>query len=217
MPFMNKLLLFFVILGAVNIIILLIIKVKAKSIKVKEKEEFKKGNIKVLTYDDEDLISMVENDLEWKYGYECNDTEIFESMKITYKNMYTLLWFHREMQNGGLGEYLFSISNGTMKYLEKAFEDINAIELLESYKTFLKENNVEEAIGEISKRSVEEYTEFMSNFDFSNFNNLYEKTNIRELLANYIRNNIIDFSDLSEEELKILKDMEEEEKLMRNN
>ena len=42
MAFMNKLLLFFVILGAVNIIILLIIKVKAKSMKVKEKEEYKK-------------------------------------------------------------------------------------------------------------------------------------------------------------------------------
>lgn len=185
--------------------------------KVKEKEESKKGNIKVLTYDDEDLISMVENDLEWQYGYECNDTETFESMKITHKNMYTLLWFHREMENGGLGEYLFSISNCTMKYLEKSFEDINALELLENYKTFLKENNIAAAIGKISKRSVEEYTQFMSSFDFSSFNNLYEKTNIRELLANYIRNNIIDFSDLSEEELKVLRDMEEEEKLMKNN
>ena len=36
-------------------------------------------------------------------------------------------------------------------------------------------------------------------------------------MANYIRENIVDFSDLSEEELKILREMEEEQKLIENN
>ena len=57
----------------------------------------------------------------------------------------------------------------------------------------------------------------MSKFDFSNFNNLYEKIDLRLFMANYIRDNIIDFSDLSEEEIRILKEMDEEQKLMENN
>lgn len=217
MSFMNKILLIFVILGAVNIIILLIIKSKSKSRKIEEKETRKKGDIRVLSYDDEDLICMVDNDLELRYGYGCNDLEVFENMKITHKNVYTLLWFDTEMKNGGLGEYFFSISNITMNYLEKAFEDVKALELLESYKILIEKNDIEEGISHINKRSVEEYSLFMSKFDFSNFNDLYEQTGLRSLIANYIRNNIIDFSDLSEEELRILKEMEEEQKLMENN
>ncbi|WP_343344578.1 DMP19 family protein [Terrisporobacter petrolearius] len=217
MSFMNKILLIFVILGAINIIILLIIKGKSKSKKIEEKETRKKGDIRVLSYDDEDLICMVENDLELKYGYGCNNLKVYQSMKITHKNVYTLLWFDTEMKNGGLGEYFFSVSNVTMNYLEKAFEDVKALELLESYKIFINKNNIEESIGYINKRSVEEYSLFMSKFNFSKFNDLYEQTDLRLLIANYIRDNIIDFSDLSEEELRILKEMEEEQKLMENN
>lgn len=217
MSFTNKILLFFVILGAVNIIILLIIKNKSRARKVEEKEKYKKGDIKVLNYDDEDLLCMVENDLEFKYGYGCIDLEVFRNMKITHRNIYTLLWFDTEMQNGGLGEYFFSISNVTMGYLEKAFENVKAIELLEGYKEFMGLNNVEKAINNINKRSVEEYSKFMSEFDFSNFNNLYKKIDLRLFMANYIRDNIIDFSDLSEEEIRILKEMDEEQKLMENN
>lgn len=217
MSFMNNILLIFVILGAVNIIILLITRSKSKSIKFGEKEKGKKGDIRVLSYDDEDLICMVDNDLELRYGYGCNDLEIFKNMKTTHRNVYTLLWFDTEMKNGGLGEYFFSISNITMNYLEKAFEDIKALELLDSYKMFIDKNNIEEGINHINKRSVEEYSLFMSKFDFSKFNDLYEQTDLRSLIVNYIRDNIIDFSDLSEEELRILKEMEEEQKLMENN
>ena len=125
MPFTSKILLFFVILGAVNIITLLIIKNKSRSIKVEKREKCKKGDIRVLNYDDEDLLCMVDNDLEFRYG--CSDLEVFKNMKITHRNMYT----------------------------------------------------------------------------FSNFNNLYEKIDLRLFMANYIRENIVDFSDLSEEEKKI--------------
>lgn len=217
MSFFNKILLFFVILGAVNIIVLLIIKSKSKLVKVEEEEKRKKGDIRVLSYDDENLICMVENDLEREYGYECNELKVFENMKLTHRNVYTLLWFDTEMHNGGLGEYLFSVSNVTIGYLEQAFEDIKALELLKSYKKFVEKNNIIKAINNINKRSVEEYFQFMSKFDFSCFNDLYEKTDLRLLIANYIRNNIIDFSDLSEEELSILKEIEQEEKLRVNN
>lgn len=217
MSFTSKILLFFVILGAVNIIILLIIKNKSRSIKVEKREKCKKGDIRVLNYDDEDLLCMVDNDLEFRYGYGCSDLEVFKNMKITHRNMYTLLWFDTEMQNGGLGEYIFSVSNITMDYLGKALEDVKALELLKEYKRFMENNNIIEAINNINKRSVEEYSEFMSKFDFSNFNNLYEKIDLRLFMANYIRDNIIDFSDLSEEEIRILKEMDEEQKLMENN
>lgn len=213
----SKILLFFVILGAVNIMVLLIIKNKSRYIKVEKRERCKKGDIRVLNYDDEDLLCMVDNDLEFRYGYGCSDLEVFKNMKITHRNMYTLLWFDTEMQNGGLGEYIFSVSNITMDYLGKALEDVKALELLKEYKRFMENNNIIEAINNINKRSVEEYSEFMSKFDFSNFNNLYEKIDLRLFMANYIRDNIIDFSDLSEEEIRILKEMDEEQKLMENN
>ena len=208
MSFTSKILLFFVILGAINIIILLVIKNKSRSIKVEKKEKRKKGDIRVLNYDDEDLLCMVDNDLEFKYGYGCSDLEVFKNMKTTHRNMYTLLWFDTEMQNGGLGEYFFNVSNITMNYLEKALEDVKALELFKEYRQFMEKNNVIEAINYINKRSVEEY---------SNFNNLYEKIDLRLFMANYIRENIVDFSDLSEEELKILREMEEEQKLIENN
>ena len=217
MSFSNKILLFFVMLGAINIIILLIIKAKAKSIKTEEKEKYKRGNIRVLNYDDENLICMVENDLELKYGYECNELETFKNMKLSHRNIYTLLWFETEMHNGGLGEYLFSTSNVTIPYLEKALEDVKALKLLECYREFVEKNNIQDAINHINRRSVEEYFQFMSNFDFSNFNDLYEKTDIRLLMAKYIRDNLIDFSDLSEEELRILKEIEEEQNVAENN
>ena len=50
----------------------------------------------------------------------------------------------------------------------------------------------------------------MSKFYFSYFNNLYKITNLRKLMADYIRKNIVNFSDLSEEELRILKAIDEE-------
>ena len=78
MSFTSKILLFFVILGAINIIILLVIKNKSRSIKVEKKEKRKKGDIRVLNYDDEDLLCMVDNDLEFKYGYGCSDLEVFK-------------------------------------------------------------------------------------------------------------------------------------------
>lgn len=215
MSFMNKILLVFVILGAINIIILLVIKSKSKLIKTEEKQKSKNGDIRVLNYEDEDLICMADNDLELKYGYGCSDLEVFENMKLTHRNVYTLIWFDTEMQSGGLGEYFFNISNITMNYLEKALDDVNALELLESYKLFIQDSNIIDAINNISGRNVEEYCKFMDKFDFSNFNKLYEKTDLRSLMANYIRNNIVDFSDLSEEELRILKEIEEE--LMENN
>lgn len=207
----TKILLIFVVLGAIDIIILLIAKSRAK-FKNKEIQKSKKHNIKVLDYDDEELICMVQNnlELEYGYGYGCIDKNVYENMKKTHINIYTLLWFEIEMESGGLGEYLFSLSNVTIEYVKQALKDIEAFELLEEYDKFINENNVIEVIKQINKRSVEEYAQFMDRFDFSNFNNLYKVTNLRMLMADYIRKNIVDFSDLTEEELKILKEIEEE-------
>ena len=205
----TKILLIFVVLGAIDIIILLIAKSRAK-FKNKEIQKSKKHNIKVLDYDDEELICMVQNNLELEYGYGCIDKNVYENMKKTHINIYTLLWFEIEMESGGLGEYLFSLSNVTIEYVKQALKDIEAFELLEEYDKFINENNVIEVIKQINKRSVEEYAQFMDRFDFSNFNNLYKVTNLRMLMADYIRKNIVDFSDLTEEELKILKEIEEE-------
>lgn len=216
MSLMSNILLFFVILGAVNIIILLIIKSKAKSMKSKESTKTKIHDIRVLNYDDEDLICMVDNNLELEYGYGCSDKAVYENMKKSHRNIYTLLWFETEMENGGLGEYLFNLSNITMDYIVEAFKDIGAFDLLEKYNQFIKENNIEEAISQINKRNVEEYSIFMSQFDFSKFDSLYKTIDLRSLMANYIRKNIMDFSDLNEKELKILKEIEEENVINNN-
>ena len=103
-----------------------------------------------------------------------------------------------------------------MDYIVEAFKDVGAFELLEKYNDFMKVNNVKDAISNISKRDVEEYSRFMDQFNFSDFNNLYKLTDLRKLMANYIRKNIRDFSDLTEEELRILKEIEEEN-LIENN
>ena len=56
-----------------------------------------------------------------------------KDMKKTHRNIYTLLWFETEITNGGLGEYLFSISNITMEYLKEALKDIGAYNLFNKY------------------------------------------------------------------------------------
>lgn len=207
----NKLLLIFVILGAVNIIILLIIKSKSKSNKNKKDANLKKkSGIKAFSYDDEDLVCMVDNNLELEYGYACTDKDVFEQMNEPHRNVYSLLWFDTEMKSGGVGDYLFSSSNITMDYIAEAFESVGAKDILEGYKKLLEENNILEAVSQIKIRSVDEYSHFMSQFDFSEFNELYIKRDLRPLIANYIRQNICDFTDLSEEEHNILKEMEED-------
>ncbi|WP_455539875.1 DMP19 family protein [Terrisporobacter sp.] len=208
MSLANKILLFFVILGAINIIILLIIRSKSQLVKREEKSKNKCSDIKILNYDDEDLICKVDNDLQWQYGYGCTDENVLNKMKKTHRNIYTLLWFETEMNSGGLGEYLFDYSNITMTYIEEALQDIEAYDLLENYKKAMEENNILEGISRINKRNVEEYSLFMSEFDFSIFDKSYSQSSLRKLMANYIRENIVDFSDLSEEELRILKEME---------
>lgn len=211
MDLMNKLLLCFVILGAVNIIILLIIKSKSKSNKNKKESDIqKKNSIRFFNYDDEDLLCMVDNSLELEYGYACTDKNVFEKMNKPHRNVYSLLWFDTEMKSGGIGDYLFSFSNITMNYISEAFESIGAMDILEGYKKLLEENNILEAVSQIKIRSVDEYSHFMSQFDFSEFNELYIKKDLRQLIANYIRKNICDFTDLSEEERNILKEMEED-------
>ena len=203
MALMEKILLIFVILGAIEIIFLLILKNKSKASKRKDEEKSKSHDIKILSYDDEDLVCMVDNNLELEYGYRCEDKE-------THRNIYIIIWFETEMENGGLGEYLFNPSNITMDYLQEALRDIEAFDLSKEYKKFIEENNIANSINKIKKRNVQEYSQFMSQFDFSYFNNLYKITNLRKLMADYIRKNIVNFSDLSEEELRILKEIDEE-------
>ena len=210
MALMEKILLIFVILGAIEIIFLLILKNKSKASKRKDEEKSKSHDIKILSYDDEDLVCMVDNNLELEYGYRCEDKETYKNMKKTHRNIYIIIWFETEMENGGLGEYLFNPSNITMDYLQEALRDIEAFDLSKEYKKFVEENNIANSINKIKKRNVQEYSQFMSQFDFSYFNNLYKITNLRKLMADYIRKNIVDFSDLSEEELRILKEIDEE-------
>nr|WP_295604439.1 DUF4375 domain-containing protein [uncultured Terrisporobacter sp.] len=210
MALMEKILLIFVILGAIEIIFLLILKNKSKASKRKDEEKSKSHDIKILSYDDEDLVCMVDNNLELEYGYRCEDKETYKNMKKTHRNIYIIIWFETEMENGGLGEYLFNPSNITMDYLQEALRDIEAFDLSKEYKKFIEENNIANSINKIKKRNVQEYSQFMSQFDFSYFNNLYKITNLRKLMADYIRKNIVDFSDLSEEELRILKEIDEE-------
>ena len=207
MALMEKILLIFVILGAIEIIFLLILKNKSKASKRKDEEKSKSHDIKILSYDDEDLVCMVDNNLELEYGYRCEDKETYKNMKKTHRNIYIIIWFETEMENGGLGEYLFNPSNITMDYLQEALMDIEAFDLSKEYKKFIEENNMQ---NKIKKRNVQEYSQFMSQFDFSYFNNLYKITNLRKLMADYIRKNIVNFSDLSEEELRILKEIDEE-------
>ena len=210
MALMEKILLIFVILGAIEIIFLLILKNKSKASKRKDEEKSKSHDIKILSYDDEDLVCMVDNNLELEYGYRCEDKETYKNMKKTHRNIYIIIWFETEMENGGLGEYLFNPSNITMDYLQEALRDIEAFDLSKEYKKFIEENNIATSINKIKKRNVQEYSQFMSQFDFSYFNNLYKITNLRKLMADYIRKNIVNFSDLSEEELRILKAIDEE-------
>lgn len=210
MALMEKILLIFVILGAIEIIFLLILKNKSKASKRKDEEKSKSHDIKILSYDDEDLVCMVDNNLELEYGYRCEDKETYKNMKKTHRNIYIIIWFETEMENGGLGEYLFNPSNITMDYLQEALRDIEAFDLSKEYKKFIEENNIVNSINKIKKRNVQEYSQFMSQFDFSYFNNLYKITNLRKLMADYIRKNIVNFSDLSEEELRILKEIDEE-------
>ena len=210
MALMEKILLIFVILGAIEIIFLLILKNKSKASKRKDEEKSKSHDIKILSYDDEDLVCMVDNNLELEYGYRCEDKETYKNMKKTHRNIYIIIWFETEMENGGLGEYLFNPSNITMDYLQEALRDIEAFDLSKEYKKFVEENNITNSINKIKKRNVQEYSQFMSQFDFSYFNNLYKITNLRKLMADYIRKNIVNFSDLSEEELRILKEIDEE-------
>ena len=54
MALMEKILLIFVILGAIEIIFLLILKNKSKASKRKDEEKSKSHDIKILSYDDED-------------------------------------------------------------------------------------------------------------------------------------------------------------------
>ena len=210
MALMEKILLIFVILGAIEIIFLLILKNKSKASKRKDEEKSKSHDIKILSYDDEDLVCMVDNNLELEYGYRCEDKETYKNMKKTHRNIYIIIWFETEMENGGLGEYLFNPSNITMDYLQEALKDIEAFDLSKEYKKFIEENNIANSINKIKKRNAQEYSQFMSQFDFSYFNNLYKITNLRKLMADYIRKNIVNFSDLSEEELRILKEIDEE-------
>lgn len=210
MALMEKILLIFVILGAIEIIFLLILKNKSKASKRKDEEKSKSHDIKILSYDDEDLVCMVDNNLELEYGYRCEDKETYKNMKKTHRNIYIIIWFETEMENGGLGEYLFNPSNITIDYLQEALRDIEAFDLSKEYKKFIEENNIANSINKIKKRNVQEYSQFMSQFDFSYFNNLYKITNLRKLMADYIRKNIVNFSDLSEEELRILKEIDEE-------
>ena len=210
MALMEKILLILVILGAIEIIFLLILKNKSKASKRKDEEKSKSHDIKILSYDDEDLVCMVDNNLELEYGYRCEDKETYKNMKKTHRNIYIIIWFETEMENGGLGEYLFNPSNITMDYLQEALRDIEAFDLSKEYKKFIEENNIVNSINKIKKRNVQEYSQYMRQFDFSYFNNLYKITNLRKLMADYIRKNIVNFSDLSEEELRILKEIDEE-------
>ncbi len=120
--------------------------------------------------------------------YDINDAEIPEVQK----NIYSLIMFEMEVNNGGLCQFFVNSSRECAPYVSNALEMVGAARIKTLFDGFILENNIDVRNLESFKvQDVDEYIEQTKRFDFDSFDDqFYEDEEFHNKIIAYCRENL---------------------------
>lgn len=106
--------------------------------------------------------------------------------------VYSLNYFLREVNNGGLCQFFVNSSSECAPFISKALEAVGALDIKNLFDKFVKENNIN--VNDLSSfkiDSVGEFVEQTKRYDFDSFDNqFYDNENLYEQIIDYSRKHI---------------------------
>lgn len=146
--------------------------------------------------DRNELLNLSDEDFyETIFQYVCegvvidiNDTSITNEQR----NVYSLLTFEMEINNGGLCQFFVNSSRECAPFISDALTAIGETKIKNLYNQFVIDNSIDlNDLSSFAISSIDEYSEQVERFDFDSFDDkYYEDSNIHQLIINYARNNI---------------------------
>ncbi len=105
-------------------------------------------------------------------------------------NLYTLMSFETEVNNGGLCQFFVNSSRECAPYVSGALNEIDALEIKNLFDEFVLKNNIDlNDLFEI--HSIEEYNTLEEKYDFDGFDEkFYKDENFTSRILSYARKNI---------------------------
>ncbi len=153
---------------------------KAKQLRIMSEEEW-------LCLDEEDFYDAV--------FCVCNDAVYdIKAANLTQEqvNVYSLINFEIEVNNGGLCQFFVNSSRECAPYLSKALETIGAFEMKELFDSFVSQNAIDlNNLESFVINSADEYDAQTERFDFDFFDDkFYENTDLHGQIIAYAKKNI---------------------------
>ena len=106
--------------------------------------------------------------------------------------VYSLNYFLREVNNGGLCQFFVNSSSECAPFISKALEAVGALDIKNLFDKFVKENNINlNDLSSFKIDSVGEFVEQTKRYDFDSFDNqFYDNENLYEQIIDYSRKHI---------------------------
>lgn len=115
-----------------------------------------------------------------------------ENISQEQRNVYTLICFEREVNNGGLCQFFTNSSSICAPYVSGALTAVGAYDIRDAYEDFVQKNNIDvNDLSQFEIESVEEFSQNYEKFDFDAFDDrFYEEDRFTDRLLDYARRNI---------------------------
>ncbi len=125
----------------------------------------------------------------------CNDAvyDLREAVATKeQKQLYCLLTFEAEVNNGGLCQFFVNESRACAPYLSDALEAVGATRIRTLYNRFLAENSIDaEDLSSFRITRVEDFEAQAKRYDFDRFDDLfYQDADLHKAIIAYARNHV---------------------------
>lgn len=103
--------------------------------------------------------------------------------------VYSLNYFLREVNNGGLCQFFVNSSSECAPFISKALEAVGALDVKNLFDKFVEENNIDvDDLSSFKIESVDEFVEQTKRHDFDSFDNqFYDDENLYQQIIDYSR------------------------------
>jgi len=153
----------------------------------KAKQYRKMGKEGLLALNDDDFYDAVDCLCE-DAVYDIQAPTLLEEQIL----VYSLNYFLREVNNGGLCQFFVNSSSECAPFISKSLEVVGALDVKNLFDKFIEENNID--VNDLSSfkiSSVEEFAEQTKRYDFDSFDNhFYDVENLYQQIVDYSRKHI---------------------------
>lgn len=148
----------------------------------------KLGADNILAMDDDSFYDAIECMCTDAVEYDIDGEQVSKEQR----NVYTLICFEREVNNGGLCQFFTNSSSICAPYVSGALAAVGADDIRYAYDDFVSKNNIDiHDLSQFEVDSIEEFSQNYERFDFDEFDDrFYDEDGFTDRLIDYARRNI---------------------------